>query len=79
MDVDVVIVAEGSAENVLFSHKAHTEWLACGNCHERLFQMQRGANPVGMIKITQKESCGACHGSVAFPMDDCQRCHSQAK
>jgi len=79
MDMDVVIAVEGSVADVLFSHKAHTEWLACGNCHVQLFQMQSGANPVGMIKITQKESCGVCHGSVAFPMADCQRCHSQPK
>lgn len=79
MDVDVPIAVKGTMANVVFPHKAHTEWLACGNCHVGLYQMQRGVNAVGMVKITEGESCGVCHGSVAFPLDDCQRCHSQPK
>jgi len=79
MDVDVPISVKGTMANVVFPHKAHTEWLACGNCHVGLYQMQRGVNAVGMAKIAQGESCGVCHGAVAFPLDDCQRCHSQPK
>ncbi len=79
MDADIPIIVKGTMANVLFPHKGHTEWLACGNCHVGLYPMQRGTSAVGMLKISQGESCGVCHGSVAFPLEDCQRCHSQPK
>ncbi len=59
-----------------FSHGAHTEWLTCDNCHTGIFQMQRGAAKITMAKIKQGEYCGACHGKVAFGVDNaCERCH----
>jgi c(7)-type cytochrome triheme protein len=30
-----------------------------------------------MIEIFDGKYCGVCHGKVAFPNLDCQRCHSQ--
>ncbi len=79
MDVDVPISAKGSMPDVVFPHKTHTEWLSCGNCHVGIYEMQRGVNAVGMMKIMRGESCGVCHGTVAFPLDDCMRCHSRPK
>ena len=61
---------------VLFPHGAHTQWLGCDNCHSGIFKMQRGANKMSMDKILNGEFCGACHGKVAFPLDDCSRCHT---
>ncbi len=64
----------------IFSHKAHTEWLGCANCHPGIFQMRRGADPITMAKIFAGEYCGRCHGKVAFaPATGCPRCHTALK
>jgi hypothetical protein len=28
-----------------------------------------------MARILKAEFCGVCHLSVAFPLDNCERCH----
>jgi len=61
---------------VIFPHKQHTEWLACYNCHPKIFQMQKGADPITMEKILTGEYCGRCHSKVAFDVPTgCPRCH----
>ncbi len=61
---------------VTFPHKPHTEWLACSNCHPKIFHMQQGADPISMEKIFAGEYCGRCHGKVAFDVaTGCPRCH----
>lgn len=61
---------------VTFPHKPHTEWLACNNCHPRIFHMRAGADPITMEKIFAGEYCGHCHGKVAFDVaTGCPRCH----
>ena len=61
---------------VVFPHKQHTEWLACYNCHPKIFQMQKGADPITMAKILTGEYCGRCHSKVAFDIPTgCPRCH----
>ncbi len=79
MDLDILIKVTGSTPNVLFPHAAHLQWLECNNCHTAIFQAKKGANKTSMKKILKGESCGVCHGSVAFPVNDCERCHSQKK
>ncbi len=76
MDLELLIPANGSIPDVPFSHKSHTAWLACTNCHRAIFEPEKGANPMTMPAIAQGEYCGVCHGTVAFPVDDCERCHS---
>lgn len=56
-----------------FPHSAHVQWLDCNSCHPALYPY-RGAE-ITMAQINAGESCGSCHGSVAFPADDCERCH----
>jgi c(7)-type cytochrome triheme protein len=64
--------------DVLYPHKAHTEWLHCGSCHPKVFNMKAGGNPdMNMLKIISGEYCGVCHGKVAFPLENCFSCHSQ--
>ncbi len=77
LPLDVKLVSNGSPVFAsTFSHGAHTEWLTCDSCHTAIFQMQRGAANITMAKIKQGEYCGACHGKVAFGVDNaCQRCH----
>jgi c(7)-type cytochrome triheme protein len=63
--------------DIIFSHSKHTTWNGCELCHPEIFKVRRGASKISMVQIFEGQSCGACHGSVAFPLIDCQRCHSQ--
>ncbi len=77
--LDIEIPAVGAMPNVIFPHFPHTMWLQCGNCHPDIFKMQKGANPISMVKIVNGEFCGRCHGRVAFPISNCNRCHVKPK
>lgn len=76
LDMDVLMDLGGSMPIVRFPHRIHTEWLACDNCHEQLFKSKTGTNKLSMFQILLGEQCGLCHGSVAFPLTQCQFCHS---
>ncbi len=79
-DMDVLIKAKGDFVNdVLFPHKAHTYWLKCENCHTGIFIMAKGKNKMTMQGIVEGKWCGRCHGKVAFPLTDCNRCHQTPK
>jgi c(7)-type cytochrome triheme protein len=58
-----------------FSHERHTKWLDCNICHPKIFHMKLNVTDITMDRISKGEFCGACHQSVAFPLQDCQRCH----
>lgn len=66
-----------------FSHKFHVteKKLACPDCHTKIFQMKKMADPaqMKMAKLNEGESCGKCHnGTKAFATKDaksCNRCH----
>lgn len=77
LDLDVYFESKGGMPGVMYPHKPHTQWLDCTNCHPKIFKMQRGSNPITMLKIVSGEYCGRCHGKVAFPLSNCLRCHSQ--
>ncbi len=79
MDLSIVMEVKGSMPNVAFPHKAHTEVLECTNCHDAIFTPKKGANRMSMAQIMLGQKCGVCHGSVAFPVTECRRCHSEAK
>jgi c(7)-type cytochrome triheme protein len=76
---DIEVPAIGAMPNVIFPHCAHTLWLECGNCHPAIFKMQKGSNPISMVKIVNGEFCGRCHGRVAFAIYKCNRCHVKPK
>ncbi|MFQ5427491.1 MAG: c(7)-type cytochrome triheme domain-containing protein [Thermodesulfobacteriota bacterium] len=64
--------------DVLFPHKAHTDTDECASCHPKPFADKKGGNAaMDMMKIINGEYCGRCHGKVAFPLEDCFRCHSE--
>ena len=64
---------------IIFSHVKHTVWNGCELCHPDLFPaVKRGTIKYTMTEIFAGKYCGACHISVAFPMQDCQRCHAKA-
>lgn len=79
LDMDIVMDQTGELPLVLFPHKPHTEWLDCSNCHNRIFIDKVDANPINMWAILAGEYCGQCHGAVAFPLTECNRCHSIAR
>lgn len=76
IDLDIVMQHTGELPLVLFPHRPHTEWLDCNNCHDRIFVERVDANPITMFAILNGEYCGVCHGAVAFPLTECNRCHS---
>lgn len=62
--------------DILFSHTKHTKWNGCEGCHPDIFLgVKRGATKYNMMQIYGGEYCGVCHLSVAFPLQDCSRCH----
>ncbi len=73
---ELIVARNGSMPAVKFPHRAHTLWLDCSNCHESLFKSKLGANGLRMTAILNGEQCGLCHGAVAFPLTECNRCHS---
>lgn len=75
-ETDILFADTRTMPVVIFPHRAHTEWLACGNCHDWLFEARRGANQISMTEIARGRACGLCHGKVAFPPTECFRCHS---
>jgi c(7)-type cytochrome triheme protein len=79
LDLDVLFRNTGEMGMVNFPHKQHTQWLSCNNCHEKIFKSKSGANRFGMFDILNGQSCGRCHGAVAFPLTECNRCHIAAR
>jgi len=63
--------------DIIFSHKKHTAWNGCEVCHPDIFGVKRGSTQYTMADNSQGKYCGACHKTVAFPLTDCQRCHSK--
>jgi c(7)-type cytochrome triheme protein len=68
---------EGMPE-IIFSHTKHTVWNGCEVCHPMIFRgVKKGLSKYSMIEIIEGKYCGVCHGTVAFPLLDCQRCHAK--
>jgi len=60
----------------IFPHKAHVQWLDCSNCHPDIFNIKKKTTKhFSMARILNGEFCGVCHLRVAFPMDECKKCH----
>jgi c(7)-type cytochrome triheme protein len=79
LNLDIIMDATGEMPLVRFPHKAHTDWLDCENCHDKIFKEKAGGNPVNMFAILAGEYCGRCHGAVSFPLTECRRCHSVSR
>lgn len=64
--------------NIIFSHKKHTVWNGCEVCHPEIFLgIKKGKTQYSMVEIYEGKYCGVCHSTVAFPLLDCQRCHTE--
>jgi c(7)-type cytochrome triheme protein len=61
-----------------FPHWVHRMQFRCYVCHEDIFTMKAGSNPITMEAISAGKYCGTCHnGKIAFSVvfESCQRCH----
>lgn len=68
-----------SMPEIIFSHVKHTVWNGCELCHPEIFVgVKRGTTKFTMVDIFEGKYCGVCHVNVAFPLTDCQRCHTKA-
>lgn len=65
----------GATPPAVFPHAAHSEWMGCVACHPALFSAQKGKNTMTMAELMAGKKCAVCHGSVAFPIGECRRCH----
>jgi len=64
-----------------FSHEKHTVWNGCELCHPEIFPTVKSGGPtysITMFENIQGRYCGACHAKVAFPLNNCRRCHPRA-
>lgn len=59
-----------------FPHSSHVAWAACESCHPAIYRSRDVKT--SMKALSEGESCGTCHGTVAFGLDRCERCHPQA-
>lgn len=63
--------------DIIFSHTKHAVWAGCGMCHPDTFALETGKTQMTMKQITEGKFCGRCHGTIAFALNDCTRCHSK--
>lgn len=68
---------EANMPEIIFSHVKHGKWSGCELCHPEIFGVKKGSQPYKMEDIFAGKYCGVCHGPVAFPNMDCQRCHTK--
>lgn len=62
--------------DVTFSHEEHYAELDCSSCHPEVFNIKKkGTEAFSMDSNIFGRFCGTCHMRVAFPMNDCHRCH----
>ncbi len=75
-DFSISAKVEGMPD-IVFSHKKHTAWNGCELCHPEIFiGVKKGTTKYSMVEIFEGKYCGVCHSMVAFPLLDCQRCHT---
>jgi len=63
---------------IIFSHQKHSIWNGCELCHPDIFPIaQKDTVHISMFWNIEGRYCGACHNKVAFPLNNCQGCHSR--
>jgi c(7)-type cytochrome triheme protein len=59
-----------------FHHDKHMQWLDCGDCHPGIFNVKvKSTMHFEMRYILEGKFCGVCHLNIAFPLNNCKRCH----
>jgi len=63
--------------DIIFSHKKHAQWNGCEVCHPDIFpNVKKETVKYTMFDIAEGQYCGLCHDRVAFPLNDCGKCHA---
>ena len=79
MSLDRTIEREADTAGIssaVFPHKAHLEWMGCDMCHPDVFTIKtNGTDNLTMAEVLNGRFCGKCHLGVAFPLNNCNRCH----
>lgn len=66
----------GGVSTAIFPHAPHGDWMDCSMCHPDLFPLnEKSIAKMTKPAILKGEYCGLCHLRVAFPINDCPRCH----
>jgi len=80
-DKTLLLEAEwGQIAPAIFSHDSHKVWFDCNSCHPEPFNIKKKTTKhFAMVYLLKGEFCGVCHLKVAFPMNDCKRCHPAMK
>jgi c(7)-type cytochrome triheme protein len=74
---DFSIPSRGWMSDIIFSHKKHARWNGCEVCHPDIFpSVKKGTVKYSMLQVCDEQYCGVCHDRVAFPLNDCQKCHA---
>lgn len=83
-DEDLELKATAEAPPVYFPHDKHLQWLDCAACHPRIFNIKKKVadkkvtvEQIRMARLLKAQFCGVCHLKVAFPINDCKRCHKK--
>jgi len=78
---ELVLEAEmRGISSAVFPHKTHEQWLDCSSCHPDLFNIKKKTTEsLRMLNMIKGNSCGVCHLRVAFPLDDCRKCHPRMR
>ncbi len=64
--------------DIIFSHKKHVLWNGCEVCHPDIFpSVKKGTVKYSMLEISGGQYCGLCHDRVAFPLNNCEKCHAK--
>lgn len=83
MTLDRTITLEAESSGIPhgeFPHQAHLEWMGCDMCHPEVFDIKKKSTEgFSMSEILKGRFCGACHINVAFPIDDCKKCHPKMR
>jgi c(7)-type cytochrome triheme protein len=77
LDKTLSLEAEWSfVSPAIFPHAEHERWVDCSNCHPSIFNVgKKTTKHFSMATSLRGEFCGVCHVRIAFPMNDCKRCH----
>jgi c(7)-type cytochrome triheme protein len=76
LKVPIKLGTTSPRSDVTFSHEEHFADLDCSSCHPDVFNIKKkGTEAFTMERNVYGNFCGVCHMQVAFPMQDCRRCH----
>jgi c(7)-type cytochrome triheme protein len=66
---------KGAGPEAYFPHSTHTYWIGCRSCHPAIYRYR--GDSVSTRPGHGGDSCGTCHGKVAFSAQTCERCHAE--